>query len=110
MLTVSGSGTSAAYTLTKKDQTAYTFGNIGGTSGGWYCTSISDRNGNTITINHNTGGYVTSVVDPTSRTVSFTYDTSNRISTITDPLSRTWTVHQPAAVSERQRRDAHDQL
>ena len=93
-LTVSGTGTSAVYTLTRKDQTVYTFGFVGNTStaaGGWYCTSIADRSGNTITLAHNTSGYVTSITDPTSRAITLSY-TGTKITGVTDPLGRTWSI------------------
>ena len=88
-----GTGTSATYTLTTKAQVKYTFGWVsdGAGGGGWYCGSITDRNGNTITITHNAAGFVTSVTDPTSRSISLTY-TSGRITGVSDPLSRTWTL------------------
>ncbi|HVN70148.1 MAG TPA: RHS repeat-associated core domain-containing protein [Candidatus Binatia bacterium] len=50
-------------------------------------TSMSDRIGNTQTINRNTSGDITTVVDGLSRTLTFTYDTSNRITGITSTPS-----------------------
>jgi YD repeat-containing protein len=75
------------YTLTRPDQTAYHF------KTNLYCDTISDENGNSLTIGYNAGNYVISVTDPSSRAISLTYDGSNRISTVTDPLSRVWTCH-----------------
>jgi RHS repeat-associated protein len=74
------------FTLTTKAQVAYHFLTNG------YCNTISDENGNTISIAHNSGNYVTSITDATSRAITLTYDGSDRISTITDPLSRQWTL------------------
>lgn len=75
-----------SYTLTTKAQVKYHF------TSGLYCDSITDPNGNQVTISHNAGNYVTGVQDATGRTITLTYDGSNRISTVTDPLSRVWTL------------------
>ncbi len=89
-----GSGTSATYDLTTKDQIVYHFAYVstGTSTGDWYCTSITDRNNNAITIAHNSAGMVTSVTDPTSRAITFSY-TSGKLTGISDPISRSWTLH-----------------
>ncbi|VAW90489.1 hypothetical protein MNBD_GAMMA17-368, partial [hydrothermal vent metagenome] len=53
-------------------------------------SSITDRNGNTITINRNPSNLlnISEVVDAAGRKLSFEYDTSNRIIRIFDPASR----------------------
>jgi RHS repeat-associated protein len=50
-------------------------------------SSITDSNGNTITVSRN-GPLVTSVADPVGRSLTFAYDASNRITSITDPIGR----------------------
>src|SRR5437764_6382370 len=55
----------------------------------FYCSSISDLNGNTIMVNRNASDRVSSVVDPTNRTLTFTY-TGGLLTAISDPLSRSW--------------------
>jgi len=50
--------------------------------------SITDANGNTITLNRNGAGFVSEVIDPVGRKLSFNYDSSNRITDITDSMSR----------------------
>jgi YD repeat-containing protein len=84
--TLTYNATTDKYTLTKKDQTVVTFSKGVGTR--YNGSSIADRNGNTITINHNSADYVTSVVDPTGRTLSFTYSSGNRLTSVTDPAGR----------------------
>jgi hypothetical protein len=78
-----------SYDITTASNVKYHFTNPNTT--GWYISTISDVNGNTITVNHNSGNYVTSIVDPTSRTITLSY-TSNKITGVSDPLSRSWTI------------------
>ena len=52
-------------------------------------TSITDLNGNTITLNY-TGNNLTSVTDAVGRSLTLAYDASNRIISATDPLGRVW--------------------
>src|SRR5579884_216787 len=84
-----------SYDVITKGQIKYHFGRQSGST--WYCTSISDPNGNTITLNYNASNYLTSIVDTTNRTITLGYDGSNRISTITDPLNRQWTLSYNAS-------------
>ncbi len=79
-------------TLTKPDQTKYHFV-LSGTNR--YCDSISDENGNTITIAYNASNQVTTVTDPTNRVLSLGY-TNGKVSTITDPLNRQWSLSYDA--------------
>ena len=86
--------TDGSYTLTKPDQTKYHYKVVNVSS--LYCDTITDRNGNTITIAYNTGNYVTTITDPTNRVITLGYNAQNRISTITDPLNRQWTISYDA--------------
>ena len=78
-----------SYDLTTVHQVKYHFTNPNGTQ--WDCGTITDRNGNVITLNHDASDNVTTIVDPNSRTITLTY-TSGKITSITDPLSRVWTI------------------
>jgi len=71
-----------AYTLHKKNLTAYHFDASG------QLTSIVDKNGNTLALTYS-GGNLTRVTDTAGRTIDFTYDAGNRITRITDPVGRT---------------------
>ena len=83
----SGSG----YTLTTPEQTKSVFGFSA--SGNWYLSSITDLDGNTLTINHRSDSLISSVVDPSGRSLTYAYDGSARLSTVTDPLSRQWVMN-----------------
>lgn len=56
-----------------------------------FLTSITDANGNTISITQSPSvpGQVTQVTDPVGRSLTLAYDGSGRITTITDPIGRT---------------------
>jgi RHS repeat-associated protein len=71
------------YTMTMPDGTVYTFNTAG------YCTTITDRNANAISITLNGSNQPTEVADPTGRSFSLSY-TGGELSSVTDPLSRTW--------------------
>lgn len=73
---------SGGYKLTRKDQSVYLYNSSG------YLTSITDRYGNVITINHDAQNRITEVVDPVSRRLAFEYDSSNMLVKITNPLNR----------------------
>ncbi len=79
-----------SYDLTTHDQTTLHFTKPNGND--WYCVTISDLNGNAISISYNSSNYITSISDPTSRSISLTYNGSNMITTITDSLSRQWSL------------------
>ena len=58
-----------------------------------YLNSITDPNGNTITLtlNQNQPLQITQMTDPVGRSLNLSYDGSNRITSITDPIKRTVT-------------------
>nr|NIN67996.1 hypothetical protein [Anaerolineae bacterium]NIN98080.1 hypothetical protein [Anaerolineae bacterium]NIQ81022.1 hypothetical protein [Anaerolineae bacterium] len=71
------------YTLTRPDQTDYTFSEEG------LLTSIVTSNELTTTLSYD-GDRLIGVADPTGRTVTFTWNVSNtRITGVEDPLGRT---------------------
>ncbi len=55
--------------------------------------SMTDRNGNSLTLTYSTGKtpLLTTVADATGKALTFAYDKSNRIITVTDPAGRTAT-------------------
>ncbi len=84
------------FTITKKDQTKYTFALIPGTpflvSGPVYrLTSIVDRNGNTTTLTYS-GGNLTKISDTYGRIVTLAYNAQNKLTSVTDPLARVTTL------------------
>ena len=74
----------STYTLTKLNGTKYNFNSLG------YCTSISDRNGNTISFTLNSNYYVTKVTDQTGRSYSFNLNANNQYTSVTSPSGQTW--------------------
>ena len=99
--------TNGTTTLQFYDGTVYTFTPVSGISN---LTSITDRNGNTITLtlatiktatsrilkvtdpfgrsltlNYDANAHVTSVADPIGRTVKYTYNNSGTLATVTNP-------------------------
>ena len=74
----------STYTLTKLDGTKYYFNSLG------YCTSISDRNGNTVSFTLNSNYYVTKVTDQTGRSYSFSLNAGNEYTSVTSPSGQTW--------------------
>ena len=87
---VFSSPSSSVYNLRYKNGTTYTFQTfaLGGLEA--FLTSITDSNGNTVTITLNPAQplQVTQVTDPVGRSLTFNYDSSNRITSITDPIGR----------------------
>ena len=83
-----------AFDLKTKNQVVYRFTQPNGT--GWYCTKITDRNNNQITLAYTTGDEVSTITDPTSRTLTLGYTSvpyvGRRLTSVTDPLSRQWTI------------------
>src|SRR6266446_8467792 len=57
----------------------------------WRCNEIKDRNGNFLTITHNSAGDLSSVIDTLNRTVTVTYDGNGNIQTI----DQTWNGQTP---------------
>jgi RHS repeat-associated protein len=76
----------ASYDLIRKDQTDWHFAPYG-SSGIFYLTSISDENGNAITVNRAANGGMLGVTDPTGRQVTFGFN-STYYTSLTDPKGR----------------------
>ena len=76
------------YTLTTKSGVVYAFSH--GAGNRWKCDSITDRNGNTITLSHNAGDFVTAVTDASGRALTFSYNASNQLTSVSDPSGRSW--------------------
>jgi YD repeat-containing protein len=86
----------SSYDLTTKGQVTYRFSTP---HVAWYCTSISDRNGNAATLSYNSQNFITSIQDCTGRTLTFNY-TVNKLTSVTDPLSRTWSFSGSGPLSQ----------
>ena len=69
-----------SYTLTLRDGSVHQFNANG------KLTSLTDPNGNTITLTLNASGNPTTITDPAGRTVTLTYDSQSKIATISDSL------------------------
>jgi RHS repeat-associated protein len=84
---------SGVYNLRWKNGTVYQFGyGAGGGELSALLISITDRNGNAITVvrgNVSQPIQITQIVDPVGRALNLTYDSSNRVTLITDPIGRT---------------------
>ena len=76
-----------SFTLVTKSQITYQY------DANLRCQSITDTNGNTITLTYN-GTQLDKVTDPTNRVLQFTY-TGSQLTGLTDPLNRTWTLTYP---------------
>lgn len=79
------------FSLRYKDGTAYTFQNPPTGARVAYLSSITDRNGNVITMVRGNSAdpiQITQIVDPVGRALSVTYDNFDRITSITDPIGR----------------------
>jgi RHS repeat-associated protein len=84
-----GSGFTA--TLRWKDGTAYQFKPlVSGEPAISFLMSITDANGNTVTLTHNPSVPmdITQITDPIGRSLNLTYDSSYHITSITDPIGR----------------------
>ncbi len=88
-LTSSGNGT---FTLTTPSKVVYTFGFAPGSSAYYnaYLSRITDLDGNSLTINHNSNTTISSLVDATGRTLTYAYDGNGHLASVTEPLGRTW--------------------
>ena len=100
--------------ITTKKQMKYHFSKPGGSAPILYLTKIEDRNGNTLTINYETGqngfmrirsvnggsrslsfsyksgtNLLSSVKDPLGRSISFDYNQNNQLSSFTDAKNQT---------------------
>ena len=84
----------AGYTLTTKSGVVYAFSH--GAGNRWKCDSITDRNGNTVTLAHNSGDFVTAVTDASGRALSFTYNSTNQLTSVSDPSGRSWSFSYAA--------------
>ncbi len=78
--------------IVTKDQVRYRFNAWGtGASVTYFLVSVSDENGNTISISRNGGGArIDQIVDPTGRTIILNKDSSNRLAYVVDPMGRQW--------------------
>jgi RHS repeat-associated protein len=70
------------FTIQQKTQMRWHFTPIGSLD------TISDRNGNAVTLTYDGGGRLTTVQEPGGRTLSCAYDAAGHITAISDPLSR----------------------
>jgi RHS repeat-associated protein len=78
--------------LRLRDGTTYFFQSLVTGQFIFYLTSITDPNGNTITITHGNPSFpdqITRVTDPVGRSLTLQYDSSDRVTSITDPIGRT---------------------
>ncbi len=88
-ITIPSSGT---YNLRWKDGSVYQFSTSSQGALLAFLNSITDRNGNTITLvrgNSSQPIQITQIMDPVGRALTLTYDSTNRITMITDPIGRT---------------------
>ena len=83
--TLTQNANGSGYTLVTKSQITYQY------DANLRCQSITDANGNTITLDY-TGGPLHSVTDPTHRAILFAYNAGGQLTQITDPLLRVWTL------------------
>jgi RHS repeat-associated protein len=72
----------STFTVSHKDGTRADFTSAGRLS------SVTDRNGNKVTVTYDGNGRLTTVADDSGKSLNLGYDALNRISTVTDPLSR----------------------
>lgn len=82
---------SGIYRIRWKDGTTYEFRPLLiGSPQTQFLTSITDPNGNIITLVRSSSApvQIVQVVDPVGRALNLTYDGSNRITSITDPIGR----------------------
>ncbi|MGO9272426.1 MAG: RHS repeat-associated core domain-containing protein [Terriglobia bacterium] len=80
---------SGGYNLRWKNGTVWQFQSVG--PGIAFLTSVTDSNGNVISIAVNPAvlGQVTRVTDPVGRSLTLNYDSFNRVTSIVDPIGRT---------------------
>jgi RHS repeat-associated protein len=81
------------WNLTLRDGTVYVFGQLAGLQ------SITDRNGNRITLTHanGAGGNLTQITSPNGKWIKLAYDTSNRVTRAEDIIGRVVTYDYDAS-------------
>ncbi len=72
------------YLATTKDRTKYRFSDSG------VLQSVSDSNGNTLTVTSDSGGRVTGVTDGAGRQLALVYNSSGLLTKVTDPKSQSF--------------------
>ncbi|HEY4451789.1 MAG TPA: RHS repeat-associated core domain-containing protein [Solirubrobacteraceae bacterium] len=80
---LSGSEASG-YTLTLKEQTVYRFAGPTGR-----LETVTDRNGNTTTVEYDEAGRIKSVADPAGRKLSLAYNAEGLVESAEDPMKHT---------------------
>ncbi len=81
---------SGAATLRWKDGTTYTFQPPPGQGiATLFLSSISDANGNTITLTLGSSGQIMQITDPVERSLTLNYDQFSRVMSVVDPIGRT---------------------
>ena len=87
-LTASTTGSSTYYQLRKKDsRNVYRYDVDPTLAGSFRLTSITDRNGNAVTVGYNADGTLASVTDAAGRATTFTYNAQKLASRMTTPDS-----------------------
>lgn len=90
----SGSVTPDYFLLTKKgvkETARYDYGYDANNMRRYLLKSLTDRNGNAVTINYNADWTIQSIVDSSGRSTTFTYDAGKRCLSMTVPNGRTAT-------------------
>ncbi|HHN64999.1 MAG TPA: hypothetical protein ENK09_06525, partial [Nitrospirae bacterium] len=72
------------YNIKQKDGIIYAFNPEG------KITAITDRNGNSITLNYDIAGNLVDIIDTSGGVTTIDYDEYNRITTITDPMGNAY--------------------
>jgi len=81
---------SGKFTLTATDNTQYVFTTVSGDPGhNSYLSSITDEDGNILTIGHNSDTTINQVSDQANRKLIYSY-AGGYLSTVKDPLLRVW--------------------
>jgi len=83
-----------AYSLRRRDGTRFLFQSPPNGPRVAYLNSITDANGNSVTLAHGNPSLpdqITQVTDPVGRSLRLTYDSSGRVTSVSDPVGRTVT-------------------